>query len=108
MKTVVVLTPGLEAQLLSLTQRERPEDIEQKRLVTYYVCPLCGYAAWRMSSASPDGFKVAIEQRNQYVDECAGCMVVQRRAPEIFRWVVGVVLHQQDQRFPLKWDGGDR
>lgn len=96
---IVVLTPRLEARLRWITERDRPGDIEQKCLVTYTICPICGFAQWSCSQQSLDGFKVAINNDTFYLDDynCTQCTTIRLRAPEVFSWVLGVVLHQHDQ-----------
>ncbi len=81
----------LTERLENLARQRHEDDVEAGRRITFDVCRFCGYAKWRSASAPGEGFGVEVS-----VDphECERCAEVMRRAPEVFRWVVGVWAHQ--------------
>jgi hypothetical protein len=62
--------------------------------VSYAVCPCCGSMQWAMTSGEPTDSLVLRMFEEFDTERCQPCNFMQRRNPEIYQWVVDVVLHQ--------------
>lgn len=63
-------------------------------LITYRECDLCGYLAWVQTdtSAKPGIVVTRFAPHNtEYDRQCPQCAEAYSRAPELFRWVFGVI-----------------
>lgn len=89
------LTPAVERRLRTLAERDYPQEVADGRLVVFRVCRVCGNAVFESSQALGMGFRVDLEDLSQ--SDCTPCTEVFRRTPELYRWVIGVIVHQQDQ-----------
>lgn len=75
-----------EKEKAALLSRDAHGEIDRSGLVTYELCPLCGLAQWK----SRDQNQANGVEINIGTAACGQCQEVQRRAPEIFQWVISV------------------
>ena len=86
------MNAALKERLERIARDRHEDDVLEGRHITFDVCRLCGLAKWRCSSAPGLGFGVAV---SDIPLECERCHDVSQRAPEIVRWVIGVLSYQQ-------------
>lgn len=61
--------------------------------VTIQECDMCGYLEWVCSAAAP---QPAVSVERMDAGRCPRCASVQMRSPEVFDWVLSVLLrHEQ-------------
>lgn len=64
---------------------------------TFKVCPVCGWYRWAASETDKPN-TVIIELIGDGMENCARCVDVGRRSPEIVRWVLDVLAMRGIQR----------
>ena len=71
------------------------EYVKEERIVSYFLCGICGTLKWSCASAPGEGFKVAVVESTNMT--CHVCEDVARRSPEIVGWVMRVVEFQNEK-----------
>lgn len=58
-------------------------------------CIMCGRLQWQSTTK---GAETAVQYNEIQGESCERCTAVRMRAPEVFDWVVGVVMHLHEMR----------
>jgi hypothetical protein len=81
---------GIERRDALIIERYGPGTVEMEQ------CPLCGFMRFACARTSEP---TCVVMREMYsVSECSRCEEINRRAPEVFHWVLGVAQHLRVSR----------
>ena len=86
---------ALLERLERIARANHPDDVKAGRRISFAVCRVCGFANWVSSGPVGEGFRVDCDRT---VENCERCHEAFARAPEICKWVLGVLSHRDTVR----------